>query len=254
MRLSDVGECRIEFPGKAGTVAWVGFATFWGALGLGGVLMMVTIGRMIVSSFSLLQPHSWTLMVKKNDRAMTMQRNWWERLLNKKEEWAQDVTSSQVQEGGEGTPRPFHKKGSPDQLLMICHLTHTRYISIHLHIQLVKKTITNWITVHSYNIVDNPLTIQNPELKPKWIKGIVAREEENGFPMLAPITFERGHMVGDNLVRSHNLRHELQIGDAGVHTVYHTLEAWGGGNRRDTARNTMLTGQIQTHWPRQGCL
>ena len=108
---------------------------------------------------------------------------------------------------------------------MISHLTHTRYISIHLHIQLVKKTITNWITVHSYNIVDNPLTIQNPELKPKWIKGIVAREEENGFPMLAPITFERGHMVGDNLVRSHNLRHELQIGDAGVHTVYHTVEA-----------------------------
>ena len=173
MRLSDVGECWIEFPGKAGTVAWVGFATFWGALGLGGVLMMVTIGRMIVSSFSLLQLHSWTLMVKKNDWAMTMQRNWWERLLNSshvKEEWAQDVTSSQVQEGGRRDPETFSQERVPRPTPYDLS-SHTYQVYLHSSSYSTGQKDHNkldhcvFIAVHSYNIVDNPSTIQNPELK-----------------------------------------------------------------------------------------
>ena len=61
------------------------------------------------------------------------------------------------------------------------------------------------------------------------------------FQCYQRITFQRrGHMADDNP--------RCKLG-----TPLYT--AWGGGNRRDTARNTMqYFGQIQTRWPRQGCL
>ena len=74
------------------------------------------------------------------------------------------------------------------------------------------------------------------------------RKMKKVFQCCPRITFQRGHMADAN-PQGANWRHHYcrctQLKEA----------AWGGGNRRDTARNTMqYFGQIQTRWPRQGCL
>ena len=73
------------------------------------------------------------------------------------------------------------------------------------------------------------------------------RKMKKVFQCCPRITFQRGHMADAN-PQGANWRHHhccTQLKEA----------AWGGGNRRDTARNTMqYFGQIQTPWPRQGCL